>query len=77
MITEIRAGQISCSAIELPTGWKGGFTGVIDDCEDGGCVWDDEGNYQLIIFPCAPDMELPELDECQRATTECIWESAQ
>ena len=77
VLTELRDGQLSCSSIELPTGWEGGYTGVIDDCEEGGCVWDTAGNYQLINFPCAPDMELPELGECQRATTECIWESAQ
>ena len=77
-LTEVRVGgRLTCSAFELPTGWKGGYTGVIDDCQQGGCVWEADGNYQLINFPGAPDMELPPLDGDQRATTECIWESAQ
>ena len=75
--TELREGQLTCSAFELPTGWKGGYKGVIDDCPQGGCAWEPDGNYQLINFPCAPDMELPPLDGDQRATTDCIWESAQ
>ena len=77
-LTELRGGvRLTSNTFELPTGWGGRYTGVIDDCPGGGCVWDAEGNYQLINFPSAQDMDLPPLDGEQRATTDCIWEIAQ
>ena len=39
-------------------------------------MWDEEGDYHLINFPSAQDMDLPPLDGEQRAPTDCIWASA-
>ena len=78
-LTELRGGRLRLFSqiFELPKGWRGGYTGVIYDCPGGGCVWDAEGDYHLINFPSAQDMDLPPLDGEQRTTTDCIWESAQ
>ena len=76
-LTELRGGlRLFSHIFELPKGWKGAYTGVIDECPGGGSMWDEEGGYHLINFPSVQDMDLTILDGNQMATTDCIWASA-
>ena len=76
-LTELRGDlRLFSNTFELPKGWRADYTGVIDECPGGGCVWDEDGDYHFINFPSAQDMDLPPLDGEERATTDCIWASA-
>ena len=39
----------------------------------GGSMWDDEGGYHLLCFPCDPNSDITQLDEYQKVTKDCEW----